>query len=348
MPGAAPTPRSPWWSKLLVWTGALVMLVAGGSAAMVQVSINKLNDAVQQEDILGDNRKDIDTANLEGPFNFLVLGVDEQGGGMRSDTMMIMHINKELTEASMISLPRDLRVEIADCGYGQPCLDKLNAASSISDDWEVNEANVIETINNLTGIEFHGAVKANFDGFLDLIDIVGEIELCPWHEITSIHGNNRYFPEGCNMYGKDEALDLVRQRKGWSWDEDWASGRGGDFGRQAMQQQAIMGILKAAKDQGFHKNPGKAVELLNSFGDKLTIDIGGADLTEFIVAIRGIDPEKMHKIQVPSEPQTIDNVSYVVMNPQKGQDLAADDLWQAVENDTLQDWSADNPDWAKA
>ena len=264
---------APWWAHMMLYAGGMTMVVAGGAAAVTQIGLNTANGAVEQEDILGDAQADMDVENISGPLNILVLGVDKQGGSTRSDTMIMVHINEDLTQASMVSLPRDLYVEIPDCGpdWGNnTCMQKLNHAASISDDWDVTRANVVSTIYNLTGVEFHMGATVDFNGFMDLVDLVGEIELCPWHEITSIHGDKKTFPEGCNYYGKEDALDLIRQRYPWDEPEDYENDLWGDYGRQAMQQQAIKALIKELKADGYHKDPGKLSDVLEGLEGKLT------------------------------------------------------------------------------
>lgn len=345
--------RAPWWAHVMLYAGGLTMVVAGGAAAVTQYGVNAANTAVEQENILDEHRAEIDVENLEGPLDILVLGLDEQGGVSRSDTVIMVHLNEDLTEATMVSLPRDLWVPIPDCGPewgGGPCEYKLNHAASISDDWAVSRTNVVETIDGLTGVRFHMAATADFNGFLDMVDMVGQIELCPWHEITSIHSGT-VFPEGCAYYDKEDSLDLVRQRYPWNWDSDWEEGRGGDFGRQAMQQQAIKSLIREAKDQGFHTDPGKLTGMLQGFGDSLTLDLPeGLTVTDLVVNLRHIDPDSINTVQVPSEAEDIylggEKIS-IVRTQEGEQQIAADALWEALQTDTMGQWMAQYPEWVK-
>jgi polyisoprenyl-teichoic acid--peptidoglycan teichoic acid transferase len=338
--------KAPLWAHIMVYAGAFTMVVSGTAAAVAQYGVNTLNSAVQQEDILSDFRAEVGP-NIEGPLDFLVLGVDEQGGEKRTDTIIMVHVNADLTQASLISIPRDLWVPIPDCGWGYGgCETKINHAVALNN-WQDGLANLNQTLLDLTGVRFHAAATANFEGFLDLVDIVGQIELCPWHDITSIH-SKKLFPEGCAYYDKKDALDLVRQRYGWDWPSDWEEGRGGDYGRTQMQQQAIKSILVEAKKKGYHTDPGKAVELLNGFGDKLTVDRGSMQIPDLIVALRDIDPSNFTTINVPSTPEDYyqggQKVSAVAIH--EGEErMAADALWLAIQNDTLDQWILANPKW---
>lgn len=347
MKHAAVKAASPWWAKAMVVTGSMVMVISGGGAIAAQVGVNVLEDSVNQADLLGEQRVEAEEGEkITGPLNFLVLGTDERvgaGGEARTDADIIVHVNADLTQISMISLPRDLYVEIPS---GIPESEtKLTEAFAYSEDWGESFQNTAETITNLTGIQFDGGAIANFEGFLDMVDELGTIELCPWHEITSIHGEKKTYEEGCAEYNKEDALDLVRQRYGWDSDEDYANGTWGDFGRQKMQQQAIKKILERAKEMGYATDPTKAVDLLNSFGDALTLDVGSYNLIDMITQMRDVDPNEIISIGTPSSEGNMNGTSYVMIHEGTDEEVAADALWEAIANDTIDEWACENDKW---
>ncbi|WP_025274083.1 LCP family protein [Haloglycomyces albus] len=341
--------RSPWWAHALVWVGAVTFLLAGTTAALTHLTDSLVEETIPDENFLGDDRAEMDTENISGPLNFLVVGRDKDENGVtRTDTLIIVHINAELDTASMISVPRDLWIEIADCGNGSPCVDKINSAATKFSEEKRQVQNITDTLYNLTGLRFNGLAIANFEGFLDLIEVVGEVELCPWHEITTDH-TGQTFPGECRYYGKDDALEIVRERKAWSEPEDYREGRGGDYGRQAMQQQAIMSILKEAKKQGYHTNPGKAIEILEEIGENLVFDRGGMKLTDLILSLSDIDPDGIQRVRIPSTTSSVmvngNPTSIEIMSEEQGHVETADNLWRSVENDTVDEWIGDNPEW---
>lgn len=343
---------APWWAHLMMYAGALTMVVAGGAAAAAQYAVHRADNAIEQDEFLGEHQAEMDVENIEGPLDILVLGVDEQGGSKRSDTMIMVHINKDLTQATMVSLPRDLLVDIPDCGpgfNGNPCQNKLNHAASISDDWDETRENVVDTIYGLTGVEFHIGATANFEGFVDLVDLVGTVEICPWKEFQS-HHTERVFEKGCNEYDKEAALDLVRQRYQFYDQIDYDLGLYGDYARQNFQQQAIKSLIEKAKEQGFLRDPAKLTELLEGFGDKVTLQLpDGLTVTDLAVSLRDIDPATMQTIRVPaSSEQGTDWGDIELIHPGTEEETDADALWEAIKNDTLDQWTAQNQEWVKA
>ena len=343
--GTSDTPRkkkvrSPWWTHFLVYVGAFIMVVSGGAAVVGQLAINTVNESVASEDLVGEDRVDIGD-DIEGPLNFLILGVDQrvdsEKAGM-ANAVMIFHIDEDVENAYLTSIPRDLYVPIEDCGeawnYG-PCENKINHASSISLDLAEGFTNTSDTVTDLTGVSFHGGAIVNFEGFLDLIDELGDIELCLEQDITSIHGDREFYPEGCNRYDQEQALDLVRQR--YQYDD-------GDYGRQRMQQEALKQILLEARDQGYHTNPGKISTLIEGIGDQITVDFGDTSLTDLVTGLRHIDPERFQTMTVPSERWVHEGTEYV-RTMEGEQEVAAEALYEAIREDNLDEWMEDHPEW---
>ncbi len=107
---------------------------------------------------------------LTTPHTILFLGVDT--GGQREDTgradsVVLMRTDPDSHRISLLSIPRDLRVEVPGRG-----LDKVNAAYT-----EGGAGLTVETVENLTGIPIHHAVIIDFDSFPEVIDAVGGVSI---------------------------------------------------------------------------------------------------------------------------------------------------------------------------
>lgn len=112
-------------------------------------------------------------------INVLVLGVDtrETEGDQNADVIMVARIDFVTNEVRVVSIPRDLQVEVP--GHG---LSKINGAYNvgIQEDPDNNIAGVLkmrDTIEYNFGVPIHEFVLVDFDGFEEVIDAVGGITI---------------------------------------------------------------------------------------------------------------------------------------------------------------------------
>jgi LCP family protein required for cell wall assembly len=98
--------------------------------------------------------------------NILVLGVDD-AFGHRSDTIMVVHVNQEKREASVVSIPRDTLAVLPDRG-----LDKINHAYAYG-----GAELARRSVENLLGISIPYYITVNLSGIEDLIDGVGGVTI---------------------------------------------------------------------------------------------------------------------------------------------------------------------------
>lgn len=102
-------------------------------------------------------------------INVLILGLDARPGvkNGRTDTMMLVSIDKKTKKIAIISIPRDSLVEIS--GHGK---DKINAANIFGG---VDLS--MKTVENLLGIKIPYYVRMNFQGFKEIVDILGGVNI---------------------------------------------------------------------------------------------------------------------------------------------------------------------------
>ena len=138
---------------------------------------------------------------LRTPTNVLVLGADRTG---RADSMQILHADGGENLVSTLAIPRDLRLAIP--GHGER---KLNEAYALG-----GPALAIQTVQQLTGLPIHHVVVVDFNGFRDLIDAVGGIEVTSSQAIRStFDGITFNFVKGRNVLDGRRALAYARVRK---------------------------------------------------------------------------------------------------------------------------------------
>jgi LCP family protein required for cell wall assembly len=229
------------------------------------------------EDLRGDDRfaaaVERDLSDVEGgsPQTILILGSDqrasETGDPGRSDTTMLLRVDPDKEFLALLSLPRDLQVEIP--GYGT---DRLNAAYSYGEQFEADRGGgpqlTLRTVKQLLGIDINHIVNVDFEGFYDAINAIG----CVYIDVD----RHYYNPQGGEYDDIDieagytklcgyRALDYVRYRHN---DNDLVRGaRQQSFVREARQQIPPRSLLPP---------PLGDAELIDIFTKYTTSDINDA------------------------------------------------------------------------
>ncbi|WP_433539372.1 LCP family protein [Micromonospora sp. CA-249363] len=316
----------------MLGVGLALVLLAGLAVVGLKTLTHRYDRTVTKEQLLDADAR-TDRTDLDGALNYLLIGTDRRAGSsepdQRSDTILIVHVPAGRRAAYLVSIPRDLLVAIPPAnGFGGGP-DKINAAYEHGGGGPAGARLLSITLNRLTGIRFDGAALIDFSGFRKVIDLLGGVQMCVDTEVRSIH-TNRVFRTGCQRMDGAQALDYVRQRYDLP---------GGDYDRQRHQQQLLRAMLDSAGDADLRSNPVKLDQVLRAVGGSLTVDTNGVPLEDLLVALRALPPDGMRGVQVPSSPQTIDQVSYVVL------DNGGNGLFEAVRGTRVPAWAQANPRW---
>ncbi len=208
----------PWVVGLI----ALPLLAVGIYVAMVYSSFSNALDEMHEplEREKSEKREKEVALSEKDPFSVLLLGVDEREGDRgRSDTMVVMTVNPTDQSTKMVSIPRDTYTEI----IGRGTMDKINHAYAFGG-IEMSLA----TMENLLDIPIDYVVQVNMEGFKDIVDAVGGVD---------VNNPNAFdnFSTGEIHLNGSEALDYVRMRK---------QDARGDFGRQDRQKQVLQAVMR--------------------------------------------------------------------------------------------------------
>ncbi|MGO2616488.1 MAG: LCP family protein, partial [Brevibacterium aurantiacum] len=197
------------WRKILVALLVIVILgVLGVGLYLWNVgrtfdnNANKLTD----EQIFGTQRPD--DQKEDGGTNILLLGSDEpmdqvdvnDSRGLRSDTIMVMHIPESGSDVQVMSIPRDSWVDIE--GHGKA---KINSALSTG-----GLPLAVSTVSDFIGTELDHVAIIDFEGFKALTDSLGGVMV---NSEQAFEKNGYTFEKGDNVLDGDEALTFVRERK---------------------------------------------------------------------------------------------------------------------------------------
>ena len=227
--GPARTPRPPRWLRLLKLV-VLVLVVSVSLTAGVAASwLERTAAQVVQNDPaeVRNASRQLSPTLPSQPVDILVIGSDRRVGqpdvGARSDTLMVVRLDPKAGTISMLSVPRDLRVEIP--GYG---LNKINAAYSFG-----GARLAVQTVKQVLGIPINDFVDVNFTGFVRVVDKLGGAYLM----IDRDYYNNTAVTDyasidlqpGYQLLNGHQALDFVRFRHD----------QNGDFTRIVRQQMFL-------------------------------------------------------------------------------------------------------------
>jgi LCP family protein required for cell wall assembly len=350
---AAPSRRRLRWRQVLAGSAAVLCVLAGLGLIGAVVLAKRFDSAIRRDNLLGDARAN-PGKDVHGPLNFLLIGsnfrTEDPSNGERADTIMIVHVPRDMSRAYLVSVPRDLYYTIKPYAPTKfkGSTEKIDAALNFG-----GMPLMAQTVSDLTALKFDGAVEARFDGFRQAVDALGGVDMYVDEKTVSVHiGHTRngkyakpysntgaqpipvpgvtpqvYYP-GQQHLEPWQALDYVRQRELLP---------NGDYDRQRHQQQFLMAVLKQTASAGTLSDPIKLDRVLHAIGQALTIDTNGTQVTDFVYALRGIKAESLVGLKAPSHPETIDGTSYVVGEP----DLP--DLWKAIQDDTLDAYATAHP-----
>ena len=175
------------------------------------------------------NAEIIEERESQHPFILLLFGISKRttlNDPGRADTIMLALVNPESGRIQLISIPRDAYVDIP--GYGK---NKINAA------YPQGGADLLKgTLENWLSINIHGFANINFEGFIDLVNLVGGIKVNVPRDMRYddvADGTSIDLKKGEQVLDGKNALDFVRFRK--SNDGRHSS----DYERMERQQQAL-------------------------------------------------------------------------------------------------------------
>ncbi|MDD3520099.1 MAG: LCP family protein [Actinomycetota bacterium] len=242
-------------------------------------------------------------------INLLILGddsaFDRPGGRVngRTDIIMILHLNLESGEGTIVTIPRDTWVDIPGHGEG-----KINGAHAMGG----NEL-TIETIEKFSGLEIDNYIITDFDGFKPLIDFFGGVTV-EVNEDLADGFSGCYLSKGIHHLNGEQALALARNRH--------RSGepgqQGGAFAREREAAKIIIALMRQQSDlEKFIKMP-FFIKYLTRY---VWTDIEFKDITKYLFVFGKINYSKIDITTIPSWPEMVGNASAVVYDKQATKEL---------------------------
>lgn len=339
----------------LALTGVLAFTGAGATTAALQLTGNI--DAISVDDLFSYFERperpvqpDLAAGSEEEvipPLNILVLGTDGRntaanaalGGGndrsQRSDTAMIMNISGDRRHVTMVSIPRDSVVDIPACPtttpgrYTVPRPDtRFNAAFAYGNvaggDTGSGALCAMHTVEQLTNVRLDGFIAVDFNGFRNMVDALGGVEMCIPQAIHSpLAGGLRLNP-GLQTLDGWTALQFARARTGRGL------GDGSDISRIGRQQELLGAIALNVLSRNLLTDAPALLQFLGATTSSLTMSDNLASITGLAglaTSLQHIRPSNIEFITTPHKTNP-ENRNTVIWTPE------AEIVWEALRTGT--------------
>jgi polyisoprenyl-teichoic acid--peptidoglycan teichoic acid transferase len=243
-------------------------------------------------------KKELRPALPGKPMNILLMGSDHAGPGDpgRSDSQILVRLDPQTKSISMLSVPRDLRVDIAGVGWN-----KMNAAFSYG-----GPALAVKTFSQVTGLPIQHFVQVDFSGFWNVVQDLGGVYIPVDHRYYFPRGgiDTVSLEPGYQILNGNEALKFVRFRHDGM----------GDFGR--MQRQQL--FLKEMQRQSgrWSRNWRKVLTLIKAITKQTTSDIDSLKRLEPLVElVFRVNTTRFYTVHLEGSTPMIGGISYVEATP---------------------------------
>jgi len=292
-----------WWRFGLATIIIIFSFAAATSASIINV-VDDFSAKIGKGDKGIEIPKGVLAAN-DGPQTIAILGSDVRTGGGtlegdpgRSDTTLLLRLDPDSGQIAMLSIPRDLKVEIP--GFGT---DKFNAAFSYG-----GPELTLKTIKSVTGLDINHVINVDFQGFAEAVDAIG----CVFIDVDrdyfndNSQGGEEYatidIDAGYQKLCGPDALDYARYRH-----EDT------DLARAARQQDLVGEVRNRLSITEIIK---RRSELIKAFTDNTRSDISGVDdPLEILNLLFKSRDSSVVEVKFPSTFTYENDISYVTATP---------------------------------
>ena len=266
--------------------------------------------------------------SLENFTTYLIIGSDERTAissasrgyvdGKRADVIILGIINERSSDKYLLSIPRDLLIKNS-CTKS---VEKINSTFSRNDCGNSAE-NLAANIQILTGLKINHFASFNFEGFENIIDSFGGIEICV--DRTQREGFSFELQKGCQTVKGSTALNWVVSRntevlvgeklvdKNGNDISEWEKMQGvSDLSRNDRQQYIILQLLNEIKD---FSSLGELNKFITTLEDAFIIDenLSINSAVNILWNFRDTDLSNINKLSIPVSPYELEDGRQVLI-----------------------------------
>ncbi|MEV7865904.1 LCP family protein [Streptomyces sp. NPDC088124] len=346
--------RRPRVRRILRWAAAVLSLLILGTAGAGYLYYRHLNGNIRSgERSNGSSGLDQPAANSAGqrPLNILLIGSDSRNkpenvelGGSRgsvgspplADVQMLVHVSADRKNASVVSIPRDTRVDIPECkdaetGTVHPATNTI-----------INETLArggpgctLSTWEKLTGVYIDHWMTIDFSGVVKMADAIGGVEVCVKDNVWDRPlpgvpgGSGLKLTAGKHRIQGEQALQWLRTRHAFE----------SDLGRAKAQHMYMNAMIRELKSQNVFTDTPRLTGLAEAATKSL-------EVSEEIGTVKKLFDLAMQLKSVPTDRLTMTTMP-TVTDPQDANHLVAggadaEHLWAMVRDDVAFDSNGDS------
>ncbi|MFJ3855282.1 LCP family protein [Streptomyces sp. NPDC090085] len=227
-------------------------------------------------------------------------------GGYNANTLILLHVPGDGSQAQGFSVPRDDFVDIP--GHGKDKIKKAYglakakeqarlSGQGVTDRRQLEQAGreagrkaQIETVRAFLGVPVDHFAELNLAGFYHLADALGGVPVC-LNKAVKDRYSGADFPAGPQTLDGRQSLAFVRQRHGLD---------GGDLDRTKRQQAFLAGATKKLNSAGTFTDPAKLIKLVEAAKKDLVTDAGW-DLSAFVKQAKNLSGGRVRFTTLPIE-----------------------------------------------
>lgn len=289
--------------KIFLIILAAILVICLGIGIAVALWLNSVSDSMKMSDQDQAALNGVLTeSSVNDPYYVLLLGSDarESDVASRSDTMILARVDARAGKVTLVSIPRDTKVEIP--GHGTQ---KINAAYAFG-----GAAGAVEAVEDFAGVEISHYAEIHFDELETAVDELGGV----WIDVpvsnnqTGASNTGTELNAGMQRMNGEQALAFARERFGYNE---------GDFQRAENQRLLVQAIADQVLSLPATDLPG-AVQSLASC---VSTDYSLNDLITLAQTFQSAERYTFYSAMVPSTTQTIDGVSYTITLEDKWADM---------------------------
>jgi len=230
-------------------------------------------------------------------------------GEKLGDVIIIVHIDERTRSLTMLSLPRDLWVDVADSNRQS----RINRTYSLG-----GAAMLINTIEENFDIPIHHFVNVDFASFEGLVEALGGVDV--YFDTPARDWNVNAKPQprsqtgflvetaGCHRLSPRQALSYVRSRYYQTMTEDgrWVTDPTADLGRIRRQQGFLKSLMQQAVRQGA-RNPLVLADVVDVAIQNVQIDqdLTAAEILDLATSYSTFEPSELETYTFPAIDDTI-------------------------------------------